>query len=154
MDQEEFARERRNYRPRAVLGCSGVTLNYCASGIAAVAAANTRALAIDEEVVDLFTDAHLQPPYSTLNPNRMVPMREDGDLRLTESSAILKYLADLSETSQGARKGQRGDGLDHQLLSRLGLQTFGKTLSMSFFPGKASAAVRRAQNRLRTSHNG
>jgi len=51
-------------------------------------------IAMEEEVVDLFTGAHMQPPYSTLNPNCLVPMLEDGDLKLTESSAILKYLAD------------------------------------------------------------
>jgi glutathione S-transferase len=51
-------------------------------------------IAMDEEVVDLFSGAHMQPPYSALNPNCLVPMLEDGDLRLTESSAILKYLAD------------------------------------------------------------
>ena len=51
-------------------------------------------IAMDEEVVDLFTGAHMQPPYSSLNPNCLVPMLEDGDLKLTESSAILKYLAD------------------------------------------------------------
>jgi glutathione S-transferase len=51
-------------------------------------------MAVDEEVVDLFTGAHLQPPYAAINPNCMVPMLEDGDLKLTESSAILKYLAD------------------------------------------------------------
>jgi len=48
----------------------------------------------DEQVVDLFTGEHYKEPYASLNPNRMVPMLEDGDLRLTESSAILKYLAD------------------------------------------------------------
>ena len=47
----------------------------------------------DEEMVDL-KGAHYQEPYASINPNRMVPMLEDGDLRLTESSAILKYLAD------------------------------------------------------------
>jgi glutathione S-transferase len=51
-------------------------------------------IAMDEELVDLMTGAHLQPPYSTINPNCLVPMLEDGDLKLTESSAILKYLAD------------------------------------------------------------
>ena len=51
-------------------------------------------IAVDEEVVDLFTGAHMQPPYSEINPNCLVPMLEDGDLKLTESSAILKYLAD------------------------------------------------------------
>jgi hypothetical protein len=51
-------------------------------------------IAMDEELVDLMTGAHLQPPYSKINPNCLVPMLEDGDLKLTESSAILKYLAD------------------------------------------------------------
>lgn len=48
----------------------------------------------EEEVVDLFTGAHFQEPFASFNPNRMVPVLEDGDLRLTESSAILKYLAE------------------------------------------------------------
>ena len=49
---------------------------------------------VDEVTVDLFTGEHMKPPYSDLNPNSLVPMIEDGDMRLTESSAILKYLAD------------------------------------------------------------
>ena len=49
---------------------------------------------MDEEVVDLFTGEHMQPAYASINPNCLVPMLEDGDLKLTESSAILKYLAD------------------------------------------------------------
>ncbi len=49
---------------------------------------------VEEELVDLMTGAHHQEPYASKNPNRLVPMLEDGDLRLTESSAILKYLAD------------------------------------------------------------
>jgi glutathione S-transferase len=51
-------------------------------------------LDVDEQMVDLMAGEHYQEPYASLNPNRMVPMLEDGDLRLTESSAILKYLAD------------------------------------------------------------
>ena len=52
--------------------------------------------AIDCElkVVDLMKGEHYQPEYVAINPNRMVPVLEDGDFRLTESSAILKYLAD------------------------------------------------------------
>ncbi len=48
----------------------------------------------DEQVVDLMTGEHHKEPYVSLNPNRLVPMIEDGDFKLTESSAILKYLAD------------------------------------------------------------
>jgi glutathione S-transferase len=51
-------------------------------------------LEVDEQVVDLMTGEHHQEPYASLNPNRLVPLLEDGDLRLTESSTILKYLAD------------------------------------------------------------
>jgi len=49
---------------------------------------------VEEVVVDLFTGEHMKPPYTEKNPSALVPMIEDGDLRLTESSAILKYLAD------------------------------------------------------------
>jgi len=49
---------------------------------------------LDEEMVDLMTGANHKEPYISLNPNRQVPLLEDGDLRLTEGSAILKYLAD------------------------------------------------------------
>ena len=49
---------------------------------------------VEEVTVDLFTGEQYKPPYAELNPNSLVPMIEDGDLRLTESSAILKYLAD------------------------------------------------------------
>lgn len=55
-------------------------------------------IACEEQLVDLMTGEHMKPPYSALNPNMLVPMLEDGDLRLTESSAILKYLADKTES--------------------------------------------------------
>ena len=49
---------------------------------------------VEEQIVDLMTGEHYKEPFVSINPNRMVPVLEDGDLRLTESSAILKYLAD------------------------------------------------------------
>jgi glutathione S-transferase len=49
---------------------------------------------VEEQVIDLFTGEHHKPPYVTMNPNRQVPMLDDGDLRITESSTILKYLAE------------------------------------------------------------
>ncbi len=49
---------------------------------------------MDEQLVDLMVGEHHQEAYASKNPNRLVPMLEDGDFRLTESSAILKYLAD------------------------------------------------------------
>lgn len=50
---------------------------------------------VDWRLVDLFTGEHVQPNYLTLNPSGMVPMLEEDDgFRLSESSAILKYLAE------------------------------------------------------------
>jgi len=81
----------------------------------------------DEEIVDLMAGAHFQEPYASLNPNRLVPMLEDGDLRLTESSAILKYLADKhdlavypKELKQRARVNEAMDWLNTQFYRDFG----------------------------------
>jgi glutathione S-transferase len=50
-------------------------------------------LDVTEQVIDLMTGEHYKDEYTAINPSRMVPTLEDGDFRLTESSAILKYLA-------------------------------------------------------------
>ena len=49
---------------------------------------------VEEVTVDLMKGDHYKPPFTTINPNRQVPVLEDEGFRLTESSAILKYLAD------------------------------------------------------------
>ncbi len=51
-------------------------------------------LPVDEQVIDLFTGEHYGEHFSAINPSRQVPVLDDGDFRLTEASAILKYLAD------------------------------------------------------------
>jgi glutathione S-transferase len=45
-------------------------------------------------VVDLMTGAHMKEPFTKLNPSAMVPVLEDEGFVLTESSAILKYIAE------------------------------------------------------------
>jgi glutathione S-transferase len=51
-------------------------------------------IAVEQQVVDLFTGEQYGPAFAAVNPNNSVPVLDDGDFRLTESSAILKYLAD------------------------------------------------------------
>jgi glutathione S-transferase len=77
---------------------------------------------IDFQVVDLFSGEHYQPPYEAINPNHLVPVLDDGDFRLTESSAILKYLAEKNgsaaypkELRARARVNERMDWINTQL---------------------------------------
>lgn len=84
-------------------------------------------LQLDYEVVDLFTGEHLGDKYAAINPSCQVPVLEDGDFRLTESSAILKYLAEKSgsaaypsELKARARVNERMDWLNTGLYRDLG----------------------------------
>jgi len=74
---------------------------------------------LDYQIVDLFNGAQYQPEYAAINPSRQVPVLEDGNFRLTESSAILKYLADKisspaypSDLQKRARVNERMDWLN------------------------------------------
>jgi len=82
---------------------------------------------IELKMVDLMTGEHVKPPYLALNPSGMVPMLEDGDFRLTECSAILKYLADKigspaypKDLRQRARVNERMDWLNTQFYRDFG----------------------------------
>jgi glutathione S-transferase len=78
--------------------------------------------ALDMQVVDLFTGEHYKPAFEDINPNHLVPVLEDGPFRLTESSTILKYLADKinsptypKELQARARVNERMDWINTQL---------------------------------------
>ena len=84
-------------------------------------------IALDHEIVDLFSGAHLAPAYTSLNPSQQVPMLDDDGFRLTESSAILKYLAEKSgsatyprDLKARARVNERMDWLNTGLYRDLG----------------------------------
>lgn len=51
-------------------------------------------LDVEFVVVDLMSGEHVQEPFTRLNPSKQVPVLDDDGFVLTESSAILKYLAD------------------------------------------------------------
>lgn len=51
-------------------------------------------IAYEPVLVDILAGEQAQPAFLCLNPWGLVPVLVDGDLVLTESSAILKYLAD------------------------------------------------------------
>ncbi len=79
-------------------------------------------LKLDFQVVDLFTGEQYQAPYEAINPNHLVPVLEEGNFRLTESSAILKYIAEKSDSpaypkdlQQRARINERMDWINTQL---------------------------------------
>jgi glutathione S-transferase len=84
-------------------------------------------IALDYELVDLLTGAHLQPAFTNINASQQVPVLQDGDLRLTESSAILKYLADKhgsaaypKDLAQRARVNEAMDWLNTGFYRELG----------------------------------
>lgn len=87
-------------------------------------------LAIDLQQVDLFAGEHQRPIFTALNPNQLLPVLEDGDFTLTESAAILRYLAELSDSplyprglQARARVNERIDWVNTQLCRDLAYGT-------------------------------
>jgi glutathione S-transferase len=85
---------------------------------------------LEMQVVDLFTGEQYQPPFLGINPNHQVPVLDDGAFRLTESSAILKYLADKTgsplypkDLQARARVNERMDWVNTQLCRDLAYGT-------------------------------
>lgn len=79
-------------------------------------------IALDLQLVDIFTGAQYQPDFLRLNPSHLVPVLEDGDFRLSESAAILKYVADKAgsplypkDPRKRARVDERIDWINTQL---------------------------------------
>lgn len=51
-------------------------------------------LDVELQIVDILAGEQYGDAFTRINPNNCVPVLEDGEFRLTESSAILKYLAE------------------------------------------------------------
>jgi glutathione S-transferase len=52
------------------------------------------AIAYEPYVVNVFEGEHLNEPFASINPNKLIPVLEDDGFTLTESAAILRYLAE------------------------------------------------------------
>jgi glutathione S-transferase len=59
-----------------------------------------RGLPVELVPVSLMEGAHHKEPFVALNPNRLVPVLKEDDFVLTESAAILRYLADRFEAPE------------------------------------------------------
>lgn len=77
---------------------------------------------LDYDLVDIFTGENYKPAFESVNPNHLVPVLDDAGFRLTESSAILKYIAEKSgsnqypkDLQQRARVNERMDWFNTQL---------------------------------------
>lgn len=84
-------------------------------------------IALEEIVVDLMTGEHRQPKFLAINPNGLIPVLDDDGFTLTESSAILKYLASKAgsplyptELQKRARVDEAMDWLNANLYRDLG----------------------------------
>ena len=96
------------------------------------------AVAVDFQLVDIFTGEHMGAAFGTVNPSHLVPVLEEDGFRLTESSAILKYIADTIDSPaypkdlrQRARVNEMMDWINTQLCRDL---AYG-TVYAQIFPG-------------------
>ena len=116
-------------------------------------------IGMDEQVVDLFTGEHLKPEFGAINPSRLVPALADGDFRLSESSAILKYLADLkgsraypADAQKRARVNELMDWFNTGLYRDLGYgMVYSQALPDYIYPDThvQNAVLARAQGKVR-----
>jgi len=110
-------------------------------------------LPYEPRLVDLPTGAHLSAEFRAINPNHQVPVLVDGDLRLAESHAILRYLCARHDLHDWHPTGPKARALVDQWLdwdlSRLG-PALGDIVVNKVFLGERGdkAAIARGEARV------
>lgn len=104
-------------------------------------------------MVDLLKGDNMQPSYLALNPNHKVPTLEDGDFKLYESNAILRYLCNKHELSDWYPKDLKQRALVDQWLdwnqTRMAGPVFDVVFNKMFAGDKADkAAIERGEKTL------
>lgn len=116
-------------------------------------------IAIDYQLVDLFKGEHKQSAFIAINPSGQVPTLEDSGFKLTEGSAILKYLAEQkgsraypADAQKRARVNELLDWFNTGLYRDLGYgMVYGQTLPDYMYSDAAvqNAVLARAQSKTR-----
>jgi glutathione S-transferase len=114
---------------------------------------------LDMHFIDLFKGDHKKPFYLAVNPCGQVPTLVDGDFRLSEGSAILKYLAEKTgspaypgELTQRARVNEVMDWFNTGFYRDLGYGfVYAQALPQMIYPDAAvqSATLERARTNVR-----
>lgn len=118
-----------------------------------VALMEEAALPYEIRTVDMATGQHMSDEFRKINPNHQVPVLIDGDLVLTESNAILRYLCarhDLDTWYPGAAANRAvvDQWLDWNQ-TRLGPAVVDIVLNTVFLgPNGDKTAIARGQERL------
>lgn len=73
------------------------TTPLSANGRKPLAVAQHRGLPVDVKLVNVYRGEGRRPEYLAINPSGKIPALVDGDFVLTESNAIIEYLAEASE---------------------------------------------------------
>jgi glutathione S-transferase len=96
--------------------------------------------------VDLLAGAHLSESFREINPCSFVPVLEEGDFRLTESSTILRYLADKVESKAYPRDLKRRAKI-HEMMDWLNTSLY-RELGYNFIYTQIYGHHRRATDEL------
>jgi len=106
-------------------------------------------IAFEKVDIDLLAGAHLSESFKSINPCSFVPVLQDGDFRLTESSSVLKYLADKHESKFYPRDLERRAKI-HEVMDWLNTSLY-RVMAYSFIYPQIYAHHRRESQEINSA---